>query len=104
MASFANTAGTHFTSIGEEFDWFANYEQKADYHAISSTKDYLDSMMDEYASTLLKTYFQHHSSTVFYRKFFHRHAVVFAKQPGTMSEWNCRNVSACVVALIRELS
>jgi hypothetical protein len=92
-----------YPSIGAEFDKTADYEQKADYHAIKPAKEFVELRMDRAAHAMLENHFQTHSSMEFYRKFFHKHAVVFARR----RRWNaydCRNVSACVATLIRELS
>jgi hypothetical protein len=92
-----------FASIGAEFDKTAEYEQKADYHAIKTAKEFVELRAARAASIMLQNDLQTHSSMEFYRKFFQKHAVVFARR-GLSSEFDCRNVSACVVALIRELS
>ena len=92
-----------FASIGAEFGKTAEYEQKADYHAIKTSTEFVELRVDRVASTMLQNHLQTHSSTEFYRKFFQKHAMVFARM-GSSSEFDCRNVSACVVALIRELS
>ena len=92
-----------FASIGAEFDKTADYEQKADYHAIKTAKEFVELRVDRAASTMLQNHLHMRSSMKFYRKFFQKHAVVFARR-GSSSEFDCRNVSACVVALIRELS
>ena len=92
-----------FPSIGAEFDKTADYEQKANYHAIKTAKEFVELRMDRAAHAMLENHFQTHSSMEFYRKFFHKHAVVFARRRRS-SEFDCRNVSACVVTVIRELS
>jgi hypothetical protein len=92
-----------FASIGAEFDKTAEYEQKSDYHAIKTAKEFVELRVDRAASIMLQNHLQTRSSMEFYRMFFQKHAVVFARR-GSSSEFDCRNVSACVVALIRELS
>jgi hypothetical protein len=90
-------------TIGAELDKTVDYELKADQRAIRAAKDYVELRMDRAAHAMLENHFQTPSSVAFYRKFFHKHAVVFARR-SRWSEFDCRNVSACVVTLIRELS
>jgi hypothetical protein len=82
-----------FASIGAEFDKTAEYEQKADYHAIKTAKEFVESRMDRASHAMLENHLQTHSSMEFYRKFFHKRAVVFARRR-RWSEFDCRNVSA----------
>ena len=90
-------------SIGSEFDQRAPYEAKSDYHAMMNTKLYLDSNLDGAAQSMLQIWAQSNSRSSFYREFFQRHAIVFARDHGLWIDWNCRNCNACAIALMREL-
>ena len=102
--AFVQNVHYPYQTIGEEFDATATYQEKADNHAIKTTKDFLEPRLDRAASTMLMIHFQSYNSLDFYRSFFHKHAIVFARERGSWIEFDCRNVSACTVALIRELS
>ena len=67
-------------TIGAELDKTVDYELKADQHAIRAAKDYVELRMDRAAHAMLENHFQTHSSMEFYRKFFHKRAVVFARR------------------------
>ena len=54
-----------FASIGAEFDKTAEYEQKADYHAIKTAKEFVELRADRAASTMLQNHFQTHNSMEF---------------------------------------
>ena len=62
-----------FASIGAEFDKTAEYEQKADYHAIKTAKELVELRVDRAVSTMLQDHLYTHSFMEFYRKFFQKH-------------------------------
>ena len=91
------------TTVGELLDQGASYEAKADWHAVKCTRLWLDMNLDAPAKSMLETWNLHHPASQFYREFFRRYAVVF-NRGNIFVDWSCRNPSACVVALMWEMS
>ena len=92
-------------TLGDAFDNVASGMQKAQFLAEKMTRDYFENSCDATAKQWLCWYEATHSvrDTDLFMAFFQRHAKVFGV-PGPNMQWDCRNPSACLINLIKELT
>ena len=92
-------------TLGDAFDNVATGMQKAQFLAEKMTRDYFENSCDATALQWLCWYEATHSvrDTDLFMAFFQRHAKVFGV-PGPNMQWDCRNPSACLINLIKELT
>ena len=90
-------------TLGEQVDVVASALEKAQWLAEKITRDYLENSCDPTAQQWLEWFLQSHNASDLFMAFFQRHANVFGV-PGPNLSWNCRNPSACLINLIKELT
>ena len=79
-----------------------DFQQKAAYFAVRTTQVYLSTHLDATAKDCLSDFRRRKNGQNFYIEFFDRYAYVFGSRDAPMV-FTCRNASACVMSLIREL-
>ena len=88
-------------SIGAWIDQQVDFQEKAAYFAIKTTRAYLDANLDEAAKLILQEFGRHTSIVSFYKEFFAKHAVVYGCSE--LVAFDCINPSACTITLVRKL-